>query len=434
MTVPSDKMLKWREISVNKTAFTLVELLVVIAIIGMLIALLLPAVQAAREAARRMQCANSIRQLALAVQVFHDTNNEFPTAVRQRKLRGGTENPITTNASGANRDGGNIRRISGLAMLLPNIEQTQIWSNVTAMVDEAIRKCNQGERDNVDWANPWDNRTGTWNGDMKSDSARCPGGPFNGFNHQVPAFRCASDSASPGGYYVTNYRMNRGDIGLPMDWNEGRGLFNSGTHVYFTMGGIQDGTSNTMAFAEGVVGVQNSRAIKTGIARNNGDYAFAVRARDDRPVVPSQWVAVKGVGGQFRQDVSEYRGDYMQGFRWGDGSNVYTGICTIMPPNGPSVRHENDEHQTVIAASSWHPGGVSVVSVDASYRFINDSINTTNNGIQKKPGYENVWGLDLAFDNLMGASDNDPHQYTGPSPYGVWGAYGTPAHRDTVSF
>jgi prepilin-type N-terminal cleavage/methylation domain-containing protein len=93
-----------------RPAFTLVELLVVIAIIGVLVALLLPAVQAAREAARRMQCASHQRQLALAAHSFHDVNKAFPPGVYQLKFSTAPQ----------------FRGVSLYVKLLPYLEQANL--------------------------------------------------------------------------------------------------------------------------------------------------------------------------------------------------------------------------------------------------------------------------------------------------------------------
>src|SRR5512135_122792 len=95
--------------------FTLIELLVVIAVIGILVALLLPAVQAAREAARRMQCSNNLKQIGLALHNYHDANKKFPFG-----SRGGS-----SWAQTGIKDGTNWR-----VSILPYLEQTALYSKL----------------------------------------------------------------------------------------------------------------------------------------------------------------------------------------------------------------------------------------------------------------------------------------------------------------
>jgi prepilin-type N-terminal cleavage/methylation domain-containing protein/prepilin-type processing-associated H-X9-DG protein len=100
----------------SQRAFTLVELLVVIAIIGVLVSLLLPAVQAAREAARRSQCANNLKQFGLAIHNFHDVNLRLPPA-------GGNDQSTEFGTAGTGGRWGS----SWLVYILPHMEQGQIY-------------------------------------------------------------------------------------------------------------------------------------------------------------------------------------------------------------------------------------------------------------------------------------------------------------------
>src|SRR5687767_5929818 len=150
--------------SPSSRGFTLVELLVVIAIIGVLVALLLPAVQAAREAARRSTCQNKIRQLALAVQNFESAKKHYPTSVLM---------PEIVNPTG--NDG-----ISFYIQILPYIEQSTVAARFNPKIQprkqlksvfsqpEQTMQCPSEDPVQVPFANGFD-ATGTGEGDTAQD-------------------------------------------------------------------------------------------------------------------------------------------------------------------------------------------------------------------------------------------------------------------------
>ena len=120
----------------SERGFTLVELLVVIAIIGILVALLLPAVQAAREAARRNQCLSQTKQLALALHNHHDTRNFFPLAGSRPAFFNGTAHQVYDNGGGNGQDNisvfdATIDGYSWIVQLLPFIEENVLYDRIS---------------------------------------------------------------------------------------------------------------------------------------------------------------------------------------------------------------------------------------------------------------------------------------------------------------
>ncbi len=221
----------------RRSGFTLVELLVVIAIIGVLVALLLPAVQSAREAARRSQCQNSIRQIALATLQYTDTNGSLPPG---RLGCDFANQPGAGGKSFCNSDEFQSAA-SGFALILPYLEEQPLYDALD--IDGVGIWLHHGN---------WDDGWFTTNPAAK-----------NGVEQVLPSFRCASDQSeevlvelqdrpelSPA---VSSYAMSMGTQGV----NNGAGsttkFGNDGLFMYarkFKLRQVTDGLSKTMMIGE----------------------------------------------------------------------------------------------------------------------------------------------------------------------------------------
>ena len=375
-------------------AFTLVELLVVIAIIGMLIALLLPAVQAAREAARRTQCTNNLKQLSLACHNMLDTAKHFPSAVFQKEWSADWN---LAKGWAIDRRSGNLTnftsQVSYMVPLMPFIEATTAYDELLGAVKSAYDASTTATEANLD---------GIWL-------------PYNtGTNNffcrvRIPALTCPSDSeritpADQSG--AINYRCCRGDQWNGWDANStaNRGIFGKGTQFACDMSGVPDGTSNTILLSEGVVA---PNAVTTS---SRGGIAMAVTSRK-----PSDCKA-KLLANKVLQDPWS-AGNTLYGRRWGHGRPNFSIFSTVMPPNTLSCSWDalsagNSEANTLANAASYHTGGVNASLADASVRFISDTVNVENTDTAVNDAY---------------------NQSMDGSAFGVWGALGTRNGRESRS-
>ncbi|MDR2755762.1 MAG: DUF1559 domain-containing protein [Planctomycetaceae bacterium] len=386
--------------------FTLVELLVVIAIIGVLIALLLPAVQAAREAARRMQCTNQQKQIVLACHNFHDTYEYLPQANHSYNLC--VQVYEANKTAWGNNNYRNRERQSYLCDLLPYIEQSAVYDAVKTNVTGGLKPTETDLTNQflTPWTGGYDPTGGT---DNTTPSPWCA---------KITTFMCPSEAnknvTDENTMGITSYRCNRGD--LWMDWNyyESRGPFGDGRFTKNNFAAITDGTSNTVFISEAAIG---PAATKT--ARVLGGIAFTGDSSGSS-AKPKSCIDKRGTGGNLIDAVNNI-GTNTSGRRWGDSRTTYTQFFTILPPNSPHCIQgttNGTENWNLVSASSFHSGGVNVGFGDGSIKFVSETIQTQN---LDKHGKE------------INSSIANPQNYTGPAFYGIWASLGTINGGETVS-
>jgi len=322
-----------------RRGFTLIELLVVIAIIAVLIALLLPAVQAAREAARRAQCTNNLKQLGLALHNYQQAIGSFPM--------GATTGPV--NAPGdADAKGGGWSAWSAQSLLLPYMEQTAIYNAINFSWS-----CEQYE--SLAW---YINSTAYY---TKVNSLLCP------------------SDGNAGKSNICSYAGSQGTTTINYG-EQSTGLFTS--HKVYSVADCTDGTSNTIAFAEQLVGEEIGSLQKRGNATgsgggNNGQAGNLLDASGRLTQIKADmvqcdtWFAAPG--GQTNN----------RGGHWASGIIGATMFNTVVPPNGGgqskwgACRMDccvNAYHAHYVNATSNHSGGVNAAMADGSVRFVKDSI------------------------------------------------------------
>ena len=377
----------------NLRAFTLVELLVVIAIIGILIALLLPAVQAAREAARRMTCTNHLKQLGLAI---HNYADSYKTAIPNFGAFG--DSPVT---------GRTLHDGTPMLALLPYMEQQARYAMIPSTALIGFRFCP------------------AWVGPMGSIACPSDGMTMQVSNLEVPNWT-PTDPQDPPGWgddafrhrYTTrnNYMFSGADYTNYTHWTNNRTPFGGSKEVlggqreWKTFGSVTDGLSNTIFIAER--SIPDSRYHISSYLVNLGDPIIATPAncnnfKANAKRLDQGKVDAAGAG----SDLWEFSGR-----RIGCSMIIYNRFYTVLAPNSASCLKDALWGPGIISATSYHTGGVNVSLGDGAVRFVSDTI------------YAGT-GLDFAQGNSASANESR----TGVSPFGIWGAAGSINGGESVS-
>jgi prepilin-type N-terminal cleavage/methylation domain-containing protein/prepilin-type processing-associated H-X9-DG protein len=319
----------------RRAGFTLIELLTVIAIIGILVAILLPAVQQVREAARRTQCKNNLKQIGLALHNYHDAHKVLPFGA-------------STRPPGSRWLGWGCPQYSALTMILSHLEQRSVYDRI----DFSVNTCDDG------WMSP--DRFYSINGAALRTT--------------INTFLCPSDGhyAPPSnGFGATNYLVNFGTKWNYMDKTDGP--FHIASRI--RLGDIKDGTSNTALASEHAQGSANGNV-------DPGGANFRLRDSWNRPQNSSadqksleDWCKMTSPPGGTAVGSS---------LAW---PNHGLGYHHSLTPNKAycyeyrdGTRHLGGQiaggyAHFILPPTSFHPGGVNVLMADGSVRFVIENIN-----------------------------------------------------------